>query len=252
MTLLAIHFAASAATIGTLRTLEIAPMHTMTALRTVAPEYISFALDNAFIRTDCRPPNATTGGGNATCLPDDLTNSTRIDFQDPLLRKVLELTSGGYIRIGGTYTDFLHYEVEGSNYTRCPYPNITTAGQECPGNSFPCCLPLPMARWKEVLEFAHDVGMKVAFNLNVLHGRWADYTAAWKCRRFKKRPCPPTGPGGYRPPWNFSNARALMQYTATLPRKIWPARFGLGSISSWQLSRSLPLVFNRTYPRTSP
>ena len=154
--MLIIYSTVVAAAIRTTRTLQLTPTHKATPLRTVAPEYISFALDNAFVRTNCRPRNATTGSGNSTCLPDDETNSTRIDFQDPLLRKVIGLVSGGYLRIGGTYTDFVHYEVEGTNYTRCPYPNITTAGQECPSNSFPCCLPLPMARWKEVLEFAHD------------------------------------------------------------------------------------------------
>ena len=41
---------------------------------------------------------------------------------------------------------------------------MTTAGAQCPPNSFPCCLPLPMARWKEALEFARDVGMKVNRN----------------------------------------------------------------------------------------
>ena len=55
------------------------------------------------------PADPTTGTpGNGTCLPDDATNSTRIDFQDLLLRKVLPMVKGGYIRIGGTYTDFVY------------------------------------------------------------------------------------------------------------------------------------------------
>ena len=74
-------------------------------LRSVAPEYVSFALDNAFVRDPAH-------------LPPDGTNSTRIDFQDPLLRKIMPLVAGGYIRIGGTYTDFVHYIIPGTNYTR--------------------------------------------------------------------------------------------------------------------------------------
>jgi hypothetical protein len=43
-------------------------------------------------------------GISGIVLPQDATNSTRIDFQDPLLNKIMPLVSGGYIRIGGTYT----------------------------------------------------------------------------------------------------------------------------------------------------
>lgn len=172
---------------------------------------MSFALDNAFLRDP-------EGG-----LPPDATNSTRIDFQDPLLRKVLPLVGEGVglIRIGGTYTDFVHYEVPGTNYTRCPYQNITKVGYDCPGNSFPCCLPMSMERWTEALEFAGTVGMKIAFNLNILHGRWKDYQIFHQTHA--KGPLE-------RPPWDSSNARALMEYTVqnVAPSK-WPAAFGLGN-----------------------
>ena len=212
----------------------IAPAHTAAPLRKVSPAFISFALDNAFVRTDCRPADPTSNKhGNSSCLPDDATNSTRIDFQNGLLKKVMPLTAGGYIRIGGTYTDFIHYEVEGNNYTRCPYHNMTAAGAECPGNSFPCCLPMPMARWREALQFGHDTGMQITFNLNILHGRWDDYTATIKCRR--KKNCPPLPPSGYRPRWDSSNARALMEYTKSLPKELWPARFGLGNELNWYI-----------------
>ena len=218
----------------TVLTLDLSPAHTAAPLRKVSPAFISFALDNAFVRTDCRPINPTSNKhGNATCLPDDATNSTRIDFQDKLLKKIMPLTAGGYIRIGGTYTDFVHYQVEGTNYTRCPFKNMTSAGQECPGNSFPCCLPMPVARWREALQFGHDIGMQITFNLNILHGRWDDYTAAIKCRREKN--CPPLPPSGYRPRWDSSNARALMEFTKTLPTELWPARFGLGNELNWYI-----------------
>ena len=43
-------------------------------------------------------------GPDPVVLPQDQTNSTRIDFKDPLLNKIMPLVSGGYLRIGGTYT----------------------------------------------------------------------------------------------------------------------------------------------------
>ena len=44
----------------------------------------------------------------------------------------------------------------------------------------------------ESWEVSED-GMKVTFNLNVLHGRWDDFTAAWQCQRHGGPPCPHTG-----------------------------------------------------------
>jgi hypothetical protein len=85
------------------------------------------------------------------------TNSTRIDFQNPLLKTVMPLIKGGIIRIGGTYTDFVQYYVPGAESTHpiCPYQNQTgnLTRKSCPGNSFPCCLPLSMDRWTEALKF---------------------------------------------------------------------------------------------------
>ena len=92
----------------------IVPARTRAPLRRVSPHYVSFALDNAFVRD---PAGTATG----TPLPPDATNSVRVDFQDALLNTVMPLVAGGFIRIGGTYTDFVHYYVPGTNYTRCPY-----------------------------------------------------------------------------------------------------------------------------------
>jgi hypothetical protein len=199
--------------------LSIAPARTERPLRSVSPHFISFALDNAFVRD----PTGISG----VVLPPDGTNSTRIDFQDPLLNKVMPLVGGGYIRIGGTYTDFVHYYVPGENYTKCPYAKGEDGGPNCPGNSRPCCLPLTMERWTEALEAAHRWGMRVVFNLNILHGRYEDYSS-----RGGASPGPPPPPPGQPPvpPWDSSQARALMEWTAqhVEPAK-WPAAFGLGN-----------------------
>jgi hypothetical protein len=203
---------------------------TATALRSVSPHYISFALDNAFVRD----PTGISG----VVLPQDATNSTRIDFQDSLLDKVMPLVAGGYIRIGGTYTDFTHYYVPGSNHTRCPYAKGIFSGPSCPpaaapccpGNSYPCCLPLTMARWKEALEAAHRWGMQVVFNLNIMHGRFADYSRRWPASLTGPPAPPPTPASPGIPPWDSSEARALMQWTAeNVPAAMWPAAFGLGN-----------------------
>ena len=188
-------------------------------LRSVSPHYVSFALDSPFIRDP-------TGIGGLGPLPQDDTNSTRIDFQNPLLNKVMPLVTDGFIRIGGTYTDFVHYYVPGSNHTRCPY---APHKQRCPGNSIPCCLPMTVERWREALEFAHRNGLQIVFNLNVLHGRYDDYSAAIPncCGAFN----------GTRPPWDSSEARALMTWTKeNVEPKMWPAYFGLGNELSGYLS----------------
>ena len=138
---------------------DILPARTHTPLRRVSPHYVSFALDNAFIRD----PTGISG----VPLPPDGTNSSRIDFQDALLNTAMPAVAGGYIRIGGTYTDFVHYYVPGTNYTRCPYANVSRT--TC--HSYPCCLPLTMQRWKEALVWAHKNGVRVTFNLNLLHGQ---------------------------------------------------------------------------------
>ena len=196
--------AAAAGAVGV--SLDIVPARTAAALRSVSPHYISFALDNAMIRD----PTGISG----VVLPQDQTNSTRINFTDPLLNKIMPLVGGGFLRIGGTYTDFVHYYVEGSNHTKCPYGTP----HSCPGNSRPCCLPLTMDRWTEALEATHRWGMQVVFNLNLLHGRFDDYS---------KKHFHSDGP---IPPWDSSEARALMEYTVkNVAPEQWPAYFGLGN-----------------------
>ena len=77
--------------------LTIQPARTTAPLRSVSPHYVSFALDNAFIRdpTGQALPHPPSG----VPLPQDETNSTRIDFQDPLLNKIMPLVSGGFVGV---------------------------------------------------------------------------------------------------------------------------------------------------------
>ena len=121
--------------------------------------------------------------------------------------------------------DFVHYYVPGSNHTKCPYAPGSFHGPRCPGNSIPCCLPLTMERWQEALTFAHRNGMQVVFNLNLLHGRFDDYSNPKKL------------PGRVIPHWDSSEARALMEWTAqNVKQELWPAAFGLGNELNGYLS----------------
>lgn len=135
-----------------------------------------------------------------------------------------------YLRVGGTYTDFVEYIVPSAGrgsvgVASCENRTVTVPGAECPGNSFPCCLPLPVDRWAEMLDFAAAVNVKVAFNLNILAGRWPVFARAWKNGR--ERPAT-------LPSWDPENAKALMQWTAShVPRERWPAAWGLGNELQW-------------------
>ena len=80
------------------------------------------------------------------------------------------------------------------------------------------------ARWAEALEATSRWGMQVVFNLNLLHGRFEDYS----------NPKKPAGRGldGDKtlPPWDHSEAQALMEWTVkNVKQELWPAAFGLGN-----------------------
>ena len=203
--MMALLLASAADAIG--MSLDIVPARTAVPLRAVSPHYISFSLDSAMVRD----PTGISG----VVLPQDNGNSTRINFTNPLLNKIMPLVAGGYLRIGGTYTDFVHYYVPGSNHTKC---TPVLVNRTCPGNVGGCCQPLTMERWTEALDATHRWGMQVVFNLNLLHGRFNDYSE----KHYKSN--------GTIPPWDSSEARALMEYTAknVAPEK-WPASFGLGN-----------------------
>lgn len=69
--------------------IDVTVAHRLTPMHTVADYYISFALDNAFVR-------------EPGVLPPDATNSTRIDLANPRLRSLMTAVTGGLLRVGGT------------------------------------------------------------------------------------------------------------------------------------------------------
>jgi hypothetical protein len=72
---------------------------------------------------------------------------------------------------------------------------------------------------------AHDAGMGVGFNLNILQGRWPQYTEAIQHRSEVPSPADLA-------PWDSRNARALLEYTVNeVPEELWL----VPNISEWQL-----------------
>ena len=87
--MMALLLASAADAIG--MSLDIVPARTAVPLRAVSPHYISFSLDSAMVRD----PTGISG----VVLPQDNGNSTRINFTNPLLNKIMPLVAGGYLRI---------------------------------------------------------------------------------------------------------------------------------------------------------
>ena len=81
--------------------------------------------------------------------------------------------------------------------------------------------------------WAHKNGLRVTFNLNVLHGRFANFTKAMATSRCPHAPC------SWKPAWDSSNARDLMEWTvANVQPEMWPAAFGLGNELQYYLPAS--------------
>ena len=166
---------------------------------------------------------------------------------------MLSETSPGYLRVGGTYTDYVLYMVPDSRTGMMPWDptcgvpklaNGTVEPTTCPPNSYPCCLHLSTARWNETLHFAHAVGWRVAFTLNLLHGRGFP-------PRYGTASCV------VKAAWDPSNAEALLRWTvANVPPAMWPSHLGLGNelddcltADQWLADlRTLQAVVDRVFP----
>lgn len=125
---------------------DVAVAHPVTPVHTVADYYVSFALDNAFIR-------------DPAVLPPDATNSTRIDFSNPQLQSLMSLVSGGLLRVGGTYV----YGVQGASLPVrriiVPYSSIPTRSvfaTPCSGPSLPPSPSLSLCGRASCSEVAYE------------------------------------------------------------------------------------------------
>eukprot|EP01051_Picozoa_sp_SAG22_P004987 SAG22_NODE_284_length_13033_cov_21.541828_5_plen_1109_part_00 len=184
-----------------------------TPINTVSDGFISFALDSSIV----------LGGA------DVVSEGVLVQWNNTLLRKVVSLVRGGYIRIGGFYSDYMHYAVPGSNYTRCPLAEpLPCAGPATAipnrDGMCPCYFLLTMERWRETLDFAHATGMNVAFNLNAINGRSHLPSVAKKGNGTCGAATAPV------PPWDSTEAEALMVWTRdNIAEDKWPTYWGLGN-----------------------
>ena len=90
-----------------------------------------------------------------------------LDLQNPKLRLLAGALAGGSWRIGGTHGDDVVYTVPvggGASAAKC-------RSQTAPNRCYPICLS--MERWKAIVAFAADAGLKLVFGLNM---RSADTT----------------------------------------------------------------------------
>lgn len=139
---------------------------------------------------DWHPPDeGPTWGQNASIVT--------IDLQNPRLRTLAAAMSPAVLRIGGSEGDDAVYDMEGG----C---SKSRGGSGVADPAY--CMTVP--RWNELLHFAKDTGLSVAFGVNVMYGR--------NCTvRCKNQPCGAGNTGyGTCSPWDPSNAIALMEYTA--------------------------------------
>eukprot|EP00729_Bicosta_minor_P015257 gene15257-5583_t len=105
--------------------------------------------------------------------------------------------SPAVLRIGGSEGDDAVYDMGAA----C---SKSRGGSGVPDPAY--CMTVP--RWNELLHFAEDTGLSVAFGVNVMYGR----NCTTRCT---PQPCGAGNTGyGTCSPWDPSNAIALMEYTA--------------------------------------
>ncbi|XP_024541545.1 heparanase-like protein 3 isoform X3 [Selaginella moellendorffii] len=126
-----------------------------------------------------------------------------LDLTNRLLAEAVTALAPLLIRLGGSLEDQIFYDV-GSSATTTTCKTFTTQNHRF-GFSTGC---LNMSRWQQLNEFFQRTGSLVAFGLNALHGK----------ERIDNT---------FQGPWNSSNARDFIAYTASkgYPIKAW----GLGN-----------------------
>lgn len=134
-------------------------------------------------------PKGLTWGQNASIMT--------IDLENPRLRALSAAMSPAYLRIGGSEGDDAVYDIDGA----CAR---SRGGSGVPDRAY--CLS--MTRWRDILHYAHDTGLSVAFGLNVMYGR--NCTVRCSPQPCSARVVPPCSG------WDPTNAVALIEHTAAL------------------------------------
>ncbi|EDQ88010.1 uncharacterized protein MONBRDRAFT_26729 [Monosiga brevicollis MX1] len=131
-----------------------------------------------------------------------------IDFENPRLRALARAMAPAYLRIGGSEGDLASYLVN----TQAPPSDCAAMPEFC----------LTMPRWRQLIEFCQDTGLRLVFGLNICAGR--NNTGALPCQ----------DPNA---PWNGTNTFELLQYTAQ--NNLTVAGFELGNEKQGVLSPQL-------------
>ena len=165
--------------------------YTLVPTATVPPTFLSFNFDWNL-------------NGTKNDAWTDASFGWTLDLQNPRLRALAKALSPANLRIGGSDADSAVYSEAFPGGTACP-PDVIA--------KHVCLTP---SRWDEVVEFANDTGLRIAFTLNMMAGRCG------------KPSCGHTGSG----PWDPSNAKALLTYTAKKHPDFSQHGFELGTIAT--------------------
>jgi hypothetical protein len=154
-------------------------------------------------RSHCRNLNRT---GNDAWT--DASLGWTLDLQNKRLRTLAKALGPANLRLGGSDAD------------SAVYSDGFPGGLKCPPDVVANHLCLSPARWDEIIGFADDAKLRIAFTLNMMAGRCG------------KPSCGHTGSG----PWDPSNAKALLTYTAKKYPDFSRHGFELGNELEFNLS----------------
>ncbi|GAB5364722.1 hypothetical protein AAMO2058_000994400 [Amorphochlora amoebiformis] len=119
-----------------------------------------------------------------------------IDLNHPLIRSAVKSLSPVVLRLGGSLTDHIIYEVPSAEGKPPPPCHPITPSKTDPLGFKGGCLT--MDRWDNLNKFCQDLGCKVVFDLNLAgHLATKESDPWWR--------------GGHK--WHYENVRAFLQYT---------------------------------------
>ena len=150
-----------------------------------------------------------------------------IDLDDSRLRAALRALSPSFLRLGGSLSDFVRYEVSGTDAADPAGCNASFGGPTLATRlGFPVgagCLAAP--RWDALHQLCRDTGCSVVFTLNALAGRQLQVTCAagTDCLHHAANHTCCTSWGGE---WDPTNAAQLLRYARRSGHVPWGLAFG--------------------------
>jgi len=129
-----------------------------------------------------------------------------LDLNSPKLRVAVSALAPLLIRVGGSMTDTITYDPNGTGEGCGSFVNTnsTVLGFDLHG---PC---LTGQRWSQILDFCSDLGCKLVLDVNAMRGRQMEQCpVGTDCFHNREAACCQTVFGV----WNSSNARQLFEFT---------------------------------------